>query len=762
MQQSYPAHPPSSREAVVALPQYAPPTAPPKPTIAQMVLLDSRSDVAATIAGTTWKFTVNTSDMARRTATSVRLVDVDVADTQRLIEPAWSELAWLPGLEVQDSCRRMEVTEIGTDALGRTLELVLPLPFAAVKSVQPDVSRPGAVHVVMYTQPPRPIKTIAARWRTLGSALYPGADWSSMDETVPASLALVGAIVPPIQGRLVLLPDTVEDYAPQGPNAFTVLNRPLWDYLMQGEGLPLQLALTAGRPPSPEFLVHTLDAVTRDIGLHLMYDPATDSIQTSYYGTWNMVGAKVSSTSLATWFGMANVMVAASASTEPGTTPPLYRQTAADAVVRLAPGTPPGGASGIADVATAAFAASQWPAWSLVITVAGDLVPNTIALPPGVWLPQKCAAVYTSLLYQYSVANPGFPVLTAAFTPAGFVLASQDQSTSAPLWSLDTTDPVAVPQRVLDGLGLDAGVSAYARVVRSVRPPTPFAVVWPLGGGTFCAPPPGVVQVTSQPVAGVPTAVFRSLPYPSYTGHVTGEFPVPGLLLALNADGFVTETVGDVLRIEFQSDFTFATVAAVEVGPDDAPPTIVVAVWTWQTWDPAAWEEGAVVRVTPVTSWPLTLLCAPRTLPDAHLPLDVLGLAPLVVCAPPPTGVITAPFSMRVLPDNQMYIRVALGTDPWLPKVLAVGMRRGEEALFAKLFRSSCALKSDVVRDFSIALPTTMGQTFTQIRVEVLTRWMKPYATHGHPVSITLEFAMVDVEPVAFLGGAMSIPLTTG
>ena len=110
-------------------------------------------------------FTVDVAAYAPKTpfVNRVQLVDVDIPNTQQLIEGAWSRMYFQQGVPTSPTCRSLDVTFNG-DA---TVSVVLPLLIDAVTMTQPSLRDPAKTRVFLTHCAPWPITAVADVWRHL-------------------------------------------------------------------------------------------------------------------------------------------------------------------------------------------------------------------------------------------------------------------------------------------------------------------------------------------------------------------------------------------------------------------------------------------------------------------------------------------------------------------------------------------------------------------------------------------------------------------
>ena len=110
-------------------------------------------------------FTVDVAAYAPKTPfiTRVQLVDVDVPNTQQLIEAAWSRVYFQQGVTTSLTCRSLDVT-LNSDA---TASVVLPLPIDAITLTAASRRDSATTRVFMTHCAPWPIHAVADAWRHL-------------------------------------------------------------------------------------------------------------------------------------------------------------------------------------------------------------------------------------------------------------------------------------------------------------------------------------------------------------------------------------------------------------------------------------------------------------------------------------------------------------------------------------------------------------------------------------------------------------------
>ena len=114
-------------------------------------------------------FTVDVSAYTPRQSliSRVQLVDVDIPNTQLLIEDAWSRLYFDLGQRVGSSCRAVTLSAQGvTGTVAATVQLPLPVDAVLGFEALPD----GWARVYTHAQAPYPLPVIAGAYATFPSS----------------------------------------------------------------------------------------------------------------------------------------------------------------------------------------------------------------------------------------------------------------------------------------------------------------------------------------------------------------------------------------------------------------------------------------------------------------------------------------------------------------------------------------------------------------------------------------------------------------
>jgi hypothetical protein len=822
----------------------------------QLVVLRSTDDAVATLAGTTAAFTVPITDMpSGHWAKCVAFVDAGGMglEVQRIIEPEWDTVAWTPGVALGPTFRAMAafVTPAGQASTEEAMmsgtipptmvawyqhqpqhqpqpqlgygqypaadvrcAVIMPVPAAKVNALVCDPGAPGVVYVILDSDPPRPVAAMAHAWSALAAGKGddprawgdPAADVAS--DVTGIALALVGI---PVLGRVVLTGANVRDDAPgQGPLAFTVIHVQLWNTLKElAPPPPGSVYLCAGRPSGPAFLAAALTAgfavSAGGPGVQITYDGVRDEFMATFLGGAGYAARLEGA--LASYCGVANHTVSSVAALTP-TRVVQPRSRDWDAYVTLASGSPTT-ADALATIVSAGFQTCSWPAWQLVITMAGGTPLPAVAFPAGTWTPPLAAAVFTDVLQAWHAAAPGDrPLLECQAVPGGtgapgrplaagvgvagglthgpspcsyggsslfrgggaasctpvarpgsqyrWTFAFCTADASPVMWSADFT---AVPPGVLDLLGFEATTTAWGSCASSTATPLAPAVVW---NGCTIAPPPGQVHVVAVESDTGRRLQLRSRPYGPFaavsaTASGSGQPVVarvapttPGATVPYAAPGTVVMVSYTVLDQQYSGPGTVIDMDYWE--PADAVVTVLV-------WDPSArpdLPEGVAVTVTPLTCWPISLYGGGIQVPTAIVP-ETLGTAVATATCTLPAAVLTLPNPVTLCPSRQFDVFLALGTgaSAWKGEVFEPAGALGTvgKSMFAVTVRTVCHVRSELVGLGDAGMP------FSVARVEFRTPWGKLLATHGKPVCLVVQLGMVNVGDTRFAGASVAAPL---
>ena len=708
---------------------------------------------------TTNDFEVNVSDYAPKQCfvTRVQLVDVDIPNTQLLIEEIWNRVYFNLGCMPTPDCRTFNFNFHDVCAnVTATSATILPLPFDSVR--QFELLGSGYVRVYLQHRAPRPIVPLVHAWQSLSKLGY-------------GSMRLVGIPGLAIPG---LDPGTYElDYnsvSDDSSMSIMIYSVPLWTALAAVAPDQPPLFLLASVLPGPSFLARVLSRCTAydlntsllsptcnaaDVSawaFNLTYSDAADTFEVSIKSPFS---ARMSVDGpLAEYMGFGSPYVL-----DPCdgfryvVSGPRQRFQAGDSYAAIQCGDPRTDEQLAAWVDTA-FNAFVWAPFTFAVTYPAfpaDVVVN-IAVPGG----------YMSLAQLAAQVNS---TLAGAGLPATIVCTVQNQGlafTSTLSFGLDfTVDTNFDPSR----LGYDAEKYPAAPVHLPTMPARHIPLLPGTCGPTCCKQvlytvPQSLVHVQFRP--GCNQVVFESRPYAPFAGDLTAG---PGALYTFVADGGYVANLVPGIEVLLAYTVPYVQIKAV-VTEAISGTTFVVALV-----NPG--DAGSIaanpVTVIPQTVLPLVLYlqrsngegnaAAPCPFPRKHgrtIDPEILGFDALTYesCG----RQLTSPGTLEKWQDSYILLCLAFaagGTPPVTGDVFYPYAKQNT-IVFAKVLRGSIFLRADFDRIFDHVFAGT-GQHLGFIRVSIMNPNGTPYQTHGHSCSITLKFDARS-SAVAFGGGHVVVP----
>ena len=666
-------------------------------------------------------FTVDVAAYAPKTpfVTRVQLVDVDVPNTQQLIEAAWSRLYFQQGITPSLSCRSLEVTLNGADIISA----VLPLAIDTV-SVLATTPTLGITRVFVKHQAPWPMPAVAETWKCL-----PGGQ----------GLRVFG--LPSFPSGFLLTKENTR-CAGAGTLAFDVVSFEFADAAEaanHGDDGPLLCCLCAAAIPGPSFLAAILsrilpealklslpvaaggggdDACLSPRFWQMQFQYSTTEDRFSLYTRFpRSVETACLSGQLTEYMGFGSVFaldipfheVRSRQMLAPGT-----RFHPKDAYAKLDSDSPRAEIE-IAKNVQRAFNAYNWEAFRFGVRFPGSAVVE-VCVPGGRMTLRQLAETMTEVLHAFCI--------TAS------LICSDDGGKSGirfehpeKVYALDfSIDAAFKPSRI--------GYSRVPFPASRTHYPNRAAVHVPLPSAE-CLPPVCDIKVL----------------YNEDTQHVS-----------LHSVPF-TEFAAVMTRSARHSNvFTIDTEEALRHGLQ--PAARLVIAFSAST----AQCTAVVVHANSLTSFDVLLLEAGSELPDGPLSVTVVPQDRLSInlflqalntrekpVFPPMIGF--QPLTYEGLFDLLSPGTLDMRQDPYLLLCLSFQaedasaqcgnvyypFENNSQLIFGKILRSTCTYKADYDRAFFYEFKGT-GIHLGYIRVRILNSDGTPYESHGHPASVCLRF----------------------
>lgn len=708
-------------------------------------------------------FAVDLSQYAPKTeiVTRARLVDVDVPNTQHLIEQLWHRLYFGQGVYASEGCRDWTLSWLDPQG-AKSATVVMPLLLDAVTAY---TKGPAINNVTFFTQhrAPYPIDSLAAAYaqdaaRNCGCfllagvpgfpdgfPLYPDADTAILNDSAMSftvkSAALYAALPDAPDCLPYLYASPVEGPARFGHIVAQAMLRlvrsaqptPGCDFPFQGGTWTFQLdysdnddrfTLSASPPASagnPEE-----DAVSvklsGGVGLYL-----------GFGSDWNLQLPRHRTSTFACG---------------------ARRFQSPRSYAALQIGDPSSGTV-LAAWTQAAFNAYDWgTGFTFDVQFPGEAAVS-VAVPGGHMTLDALAAAMTAACAAAGVA------VEASRNDDGIVLSS----TNGAAFALDfAVDAAFDPARV----GYDA--KAYPACVAHF-PTRPALHIPAMATPCECFPPMSDLQLTYR--ADTKELVFETVPYAPFAAtsttipcaNMTSRYTVTtsgasdirhgfrvGAFVALAASvpayeqqfGFVTEVVDDTTFVMVRLDNStadFPDDTDVTVIPQDKTPLNLYlqrpactnrdpssSSGTFRRWGVTAQTFG----FQPVTYSTCGLLTSPGTVDVRQAPyvLLLLGFGQTTPAGPSKSGNVYYP---TVAPDEGVHI------------------------VFAKVPRVAVLFRPDFDRTYDHVFPG--GTPLSYLFVQILNPNGTPYQTHGHDVSVTLAFTS-KTNAIEFGNGHVTVPIS--
>jgi hypothetical protein len=714
-------------------------------------------------------YEVNVSTYAPRQPqiTRAQLVDVDIPNTQLLIEDAWSRIYFGMGARTSPECRSLTLAYGGGACAGpQTGTVVLPLSLDAITSI--SVVQPGLVRVYVKHKAPAPIVPLAAAWEALNKPLIiaglPGGPFSLAATQVRDDSAL----------SFFVLSDELAAAVAALPNPAPAL------------------FLTAVPLPGPTALARV---VSRAMGIalggspwqfFLGYSPVTDTFELQVRapapGRLGLEGP------LAEYMGFGSSYVWDSA--KPLTHPkPGQRFQAGPCYAALETGNPLD-AQALANRVQDAFDAFIWQPFEFGIGFPGFGPLPAVQVPGGCMTLASLAACITQQLATFATANSTpIVVCTLTYPDATYPGLLFATPTSMALFSLDwTVDADFQPRRV----GFDRQVYPPLDAHASTRPAQHIPQLPAVCGPSCCSEvlyslPPCQIRATYR--ADTTQLVLQSIPLPCFDAKLSAStVPQPNVFVMTTEDQWRHGlAVGASIVFSFVDSGTYRQVDALVI----EVPTLTTATIALVSSAPAILTQvnsilGSVVSCCPAeacaftlylqrnnldassctteTSRSLATVCAqgytPLTVHGRTVDPEVFGFDALTYesC----WDLLVSPGSLRTCQDSYILVCLAFSAGDSIPSTGEVYYPLHDNSstvVFAKVLRSNF-LRSDFERVFDYHFNGT-GIHLGYIRVRILNPNGTLYQTHGHSISITLRFESYTTT-VEFGGGHVVMPNDEG
>lgn len=723
----------------------------------------------APCANDTNAFTVDVSYAPMGYVTRTQLVDVDIPNTQRLIERDWSRVYFDMGIVPSTACREVTVI-VASSARNLSplkIPVVLPLPLDTVVSY--ELIAQGIVRVFLGHGSPTPIVVVAGEWARF-----------------PSSLRLIGI---PTIGMLVL---DARNVRPNTAVSFDILSLPVWEALADAES-PVQLYVTAGPVPGPTALANVVEACVRGtlrsmgipITVQLQYDRGTDTfvlqteelVSVAFRGPVGTYMGEPHQEEFGHAVGASGMLARVLAPPCRGTS----RYVSACGYADVNQGTPES-PDALAAWIQAAFNAGRWQAFQFGITFPGLTGLPPISVPGGYMTLAEVAVAIQAATDAFA-ASTGTPLIAVTICTSGPDKSGVVFECSAAAFGLDFTVDTAHLDAVR--LGYDPTVYTPSTAHFPVRNARHIPLLEPAcntaggcgsttsagSGGLIGTLPPADAQVLLQPGSQLLsiTAVAR-LPFQAQVS--AGASPGKVTVVATN-NWQANMIVGEYVAVAFGTGSSYTQIAAVVV---DANLLGDLTSFDMAFIDPEASADlpplPTNVTIVPQTRPPLDLYLQPPTTPFASLYRKLHGVdAPvfgfLSLTYESPTGTLTSPGTVKICQDAQVVlclgfsaaggVKPGTGTRPNTGSLFYPWGPGQTWTAFAKILRGIAFLRADFLRVFDYTFAGE-GQTLTNISVAFYNANGTPYQTHGHPTSVTLQFEC-RAGSVEFGGGTAVLPM---
>jgi hypothetical protein len=421
---------------------------------------------------------------------------------------------------------------------------------------------------------------------------------------------------------------------------------------------------------------------------------------------------------------------------------PTFRQQPAAGFARV-PSTNYPTAGALAAAVAAAASAYSWPAFVLVVELAGGPGPVSLNMAGG----QGTLYTLAALLQQaLAVAlAPVTPSITVQVKGTGGLVFA---STSSPAFAFSITFPL-VPVDVGPRMGYAAGLHTGFAVqhdptghgwhlpewCEGVLATTDLrADVTPAGELTLTPTPFQPFQVTVVAAAGGALGAWtatRSVPT-----FMVGLQPGAIVMLAGPGPGF-----SQTPCVVAGTDVDAGTLALQQLDATVVPPGVTTGTCTVV---PLGSLGSLVAPCCPLVLYMQTAGALVNRV--APVPAVVFGFQPDTYTAGA-SGVLISPGTIRAKCDPYVLLCLsfhatdisALTGDVYYPLEVPSG---GSQLVFAQVLRCNADFRTDYDRVFSHAFPGA-GIHLGYIRVRLLNADGTPYNTHGHPVTVCLRMDVV-------------------
>jgi len=709
-------------------------------------------------------FEVDVSDYAPKQCfvNRVQLVDVDIPNTQLLIEDIWNRVYFNLGCRVTIDCRTFNFSYKDTcSGEVDTKSAVLPLPLDDVRQYQ--LLNPGFIRLYMKHRAPRPIVPLAHAWQSLKKIGY-------------GSMQLMGV---PGLGAVEIEYNAVAD---ESNMSLVIQNNAVYAALQNSFGDPPKLCLVTSTLPGPSFLAKI---VSRCIS----YDLNTNLISPTCNGhdvvTWlfNIVYSESGDTfnlhvrapfpaqftvdgPISDYMGFGSpYMLESSEYFKIATSGPKPRFQQGDSFAAIQAGDPSCDTQ-LATWVTDAFSAFVWKAFTFQVAFPGGTVYTIVTSAGNMSLADL--AVDIQLALDTVILPAGTVAVTVQTCPyPGLVFTSELFS-----FSLDfTVDADFHPPRI--GYDFKKYPAAYQHL--PTRPSRHIPLLPGVCGTTCCSAvqytvPQSIISVYFRPE--INQLVFESQPYSPFGAILTQNFLVPyeyflasspynanlfvgcEVLLAFTISGVYYQVKAIVVNTTSQSQFTI-----ILVDPNDA--SVLPDI-----------SAGADITVIPETAQPLVLFMQ-RALTDAAtlactqgyvfprkhgrtIDPEIIGFDAMTYesCG----KLLTSPGTLEKWQDSYILVCLAFaaGGAPPVTGDVYYPMSTNNTIVFAKVLRGSVFLRADFDRMFDHIFAGS-GIHLGYVRVRIMNPNGTPYQTHGHSCSITLKFDARS-SAVAFGGAHTVVP----
>ena len=670
----------------------------------------------------------------------VTLVDVDIPNTQLLIEDVWSRLYFDLGQRVGSDCRTLALTAQASTGGAVTTSAILPLPIDVVTAF--EAFGDNWVRVYTLTQAPFPVHVIAKGYEkfTTTSAAYFELLWvqggSPLSASVPHVLKLTGVNTRP------------------GPtiNSFDVQDATLYAAVAATLSARTPAWLAASPVPDPASLAMLLSASLSwamnaacvgsppEFQVGIKYDCVADTfaprVKTRHEDSWSSMQF---SNELAAYmsFGRLNQVTRGVFGSAP-----QKRAVPSNTYAQLQTGDTVSQAL-LTDWTNTAFNLHIFPqfTYGYALTPAVPQTYVTVTVPAGVYDHAALALALSNVTVSVTYVTTPYPA---------FVFSKRGSADDITLDFTGTT--------VANRLGFDAVLYGFAMHIVSVFPVPHVPLLTsvcsgcedtrPLTCGVRAKLQPGTASLSLQIQPLPPTACPVVVVDPTHTQltlqalgpnlnfirpgdavnllvpGVSASY-IPGIVVSCVAATVLTT---GVLTVQMFTNISAYSAGSVLLSPQPPDP-LVVYMQRGPMLAPMPPNSDCGVRcqsIAPPNNWGNTL--------DP----DTFGFQPwtYISCL----GVLVSPGTLEVFQDTHILVVLTMGNGntgnlyyPFpTPDVL------DSLTVFAKVLRAGLFLQSGFERTFDHAFGGT-GSSLTSMGVALYNPNGTPYQTHGHTVAITLK-----------------------